>query len=372
MRILWRCVFLLLVTFVSVAGALAQDATGDETTVDLPVSHLMQGFSYEPQMWNNCGPATLTNALTYFGYTDNQRRAAGYLKPNDQDKNVNPWEMVDFVNTQVPEIPVYAVYRVGGNIDLLRTLLYSDFPVIIEEGYDPPPHDLGWMGHYLLLIGYDDSTEVFTTLDSYEGANVNYSYAQIDQFWQHFNRTYIVLYGQSREAELMALLGDDVDPGTNASNALQQARDEATADNNDSFAWFNMGTNFVMIARFYPEGSEERLLYYDYAATAFNQARTVGEGLPWRMMWYQFGPYEAYNGIGRYGDTTSLARTVIDNYVLGANETHFPVEETYYYAGIAREALGETDRAITNYSTAVSLNSNFILAREALDSLPGD
>ncbi|NOG52335.1 MAG: hypothetical protein HND48_25055 [Chloroflexi bacterium] len=43
------------------------------------------------------------------------------------------------------------------------------------------------------------------------------------------------------------------------------------------------------------------------------------------------------------------------------------VEETFYYAGLAREALGERDRAINNLREAVNFNPNFTAAREKLD-----
>src|SRR5215207_7266416 len=81
--------------------------------VILPSSYSLSGIEFEYQGWNNCGPATITNALTYFGYGDDQTRAANWLKPNREDKNVSPWQMVQFVNSKVPEIPVYALMRVG-------------------------------------------------------------------------------------------------------------------------------------------------------------------------------------------------------------------------------------------------------------------
>ena len=362
MNVLKHILFLLILLIPTVSALAQEEGTAVSS---LPASHQLSGFSYEPQMWNNCGPATLTNGLSFFGYTDNQRRAANYLKPDIEDKNVTPWQMIDFVNTQVPEIPVYAVVRAGGTLDRLKTLLANEFPVIIEEGYDPPPHDLGWMGHYLLLTGYDDNNRTFNTHDSYIGANTSYTYDHVDEFWQHFNRTYIVLYRQEREEELMTLLGEDADPFVNAQRALEQARAEATADRTDAFAWFNMGSNFVAMARFYPEGSEEARTQYGYAATAFDEARK--QGLPWRMLWYQFGPLEAYNAVGRYGDTISLARATIDT--KGPSDEYLPVEEIYYYAGVAREALGETNNAVANYQTALLLNNNFTPAREALDTL---
>ena len=88
-------IFLLLLLSFPAAGALAQS---DQS---LPSAVQLDGFRFEYQGWNNCGPATLTNALTYFGYTDNQTRAAQFLKPNGEDKNVSPNEMIRFVNSQV-------------------------------------------------------------------------------------------------------------------------------------------------------------------------------------------------------------------------------------------------------------------------------
>lgn len=346
----------LLLAFLT-GGTLAQDDTTNTETDDLasalPAAYTLNGFTYHAQTWNNCGPATLTMALSYFGYADGQARAAAWLKPNYEDKNVSPWQMSEFVNTQVPEIPVYSYVRYGGTLDLLKTLIYNGFPVIIEAGYDPPRAAQGWMGHYLLMVGYDDTTQQFTTYDSYDGQNMVYSYDHIAEFWQHFNYTYIVLYDSSQQQDLDALLGDDADLDQNIRNALEIARNEAIADQTDNFAWFNMGTNLVMMGQ------------YEDAATAFDVARTTGAGLPWRMLWYQFGPYEAYHEMGRYNDMIVLAQAALND---GGGQY---VEETYYYGGLAREGLGETERAIANYQAAVNFNPNFTPARERLDALTG-
>ncbi len=93
----------------------------------LPPYYLLQNVRYEPQQWNNCGPATITNALSYFGYQDNQTRAAKWLKPNYEDKNVSPEQLVEFVNTQVSELPVYAKLRYGGNRDLMNACWQTIF-----------------------------------------------------------------------------------------------------------------------------------------------------------------------------------------------------------------------------------------------------
>jgi len=205
------------------------------------------------------------------------------------------------------------------------------------------------MGHYLLIKGYDDAQGVFITNDSYLGEDRAYAYDDIDTFWQHFNYVYITLYPTNREEELNAILGEDADEQQNIARAFALARAEAIADNADAFAWFNMGTNLVMQGK------------YADAATAYDQARAIG--LPWRMMWYQFGMFEAYYQMQRYDDMLDLA---VSNLNDGGGQY---VEETYYYAGLARIGQGDLDRARVQFDNALRFNPNFTPAQVALDSI---
>ena len=340
-----RSLLLLLIALgVVCLGALAQT---NEDGASLPEMFRMRNLGAEYQGWNNCAPATLTNALVHFGYADDQYRAAKWLKPNHEDKNVSAWQMAEFVNTKIPELPVYAIVRDGGRLELLQRLMVSGFPVIIEFGYEPEGYT--WMGHYLLLAGYDEALEEFNTMDSFNGPNTRYSYDKIEHYWQHFNYKYIVLYTVNREAELMALLGADADEWQNQINALELARAEAIADQDDAHAWFNMGSSFVALGM------------YDAAAQAYDKA--ISLGLPWRMFWYQFGAWEAYYHTERYGDMIRIAR---QNQNDGGGQY---VEETYYYLGLAREGRGETSLALENYNVALSFNPNFSPAREAKERL---
>lgn len=314
----------------------------------LPASWQLSGIQHIYQGWNNCGPATLTEGLTYFGLSDDQYPAAQWLKPNAEDKNVSPWQMLEYVNQQIGGT-VRALERQGGTVERLKTLIASNFVVIIEEGYDPPGENLGWMGHYLLLSGYDDATQQFTAQDTYKGPNLQYSYDHIAEYWEHFNRLYLVLYDGSREAELLGLLGSDADERQNSYNALVMATEDARANQSDAFAWFNIGTNYTALGD------------YPRAAAAFDQARNIG--LPWRMMWYQFGAFEAYYHVGRYDDMIALAQANLND---GGGQY---VEETFYYGGLAREGLGENERALNNYNGALQFNPNFTPARVARDAL---
>ena len=43
----------------------------------------------------------------------------------------------------------------GGELSRLKQFLANGIPVVVEVSYLPEPND--WMGHYRLLVGYDDA-----------------------------------------------------------------------------------------------------------------------------------------------------------------------------------------------------------------------
>lgn len=317
------------------------------TEAPLPKSHMLnlEQIRYEQQGWNNCGPTTMTMALSYFGWGRDQYTAARWMKPHTEDKNVSPWQMVRFVNENTPSTNVKALYRIGGTTTLLKRLLAANFPVVIEESIQPEGE--GWMGHYVLLVGYDDYAQHFLTFDSYLGSNQQKGrpspYSVFDEKWRHFNRVFMVVYSQDRELELRKVLGDYVDPNYGYQASLAMARQAAERDRNDKWAWFNMGSAYVALKQ------------YDNAAIAFDQALRLN--LPFRMLWYQFGPYEAFYQIGDYPNVHALANSTI--------ATTRYVEESYYWKGMAYAAEGNTSAAIDEFNTALRYNGNFFPAQEA-------
>ena len=54
----------------------------------------------------------------------------------------------------------------NGDADTLRQLLSAGVPVLIETWHEPKPND--GMGHYRLLIGYDDAAQEWIAYDSYD------------------------------------------------------------------------------------------------------------------------------------------------------------------------------------------------------------
>lgn len=327
------------------------------TLVPLPSYARIENFQHKAQDWNNCGPATLAMALTHFGLNYTQQQTAAQLKPNEEDRNVTPDELAAFVNENTDYA---ALARVNGDPDLLRRLLANDFPAIIEIGLDPPGEVayLEWYGHYLLATGYDDDAQelwVFDSLiwdtdqlrDQNSPFGRSYSYDELANYWPQFNGAYVVLYDPARSDELAAILGDDMDDNLMWQRSLETARDRLNDEPENAFFWFNLGSSLVNLGQ------------HEEAVTAFDKARSIG--LPWRMLWYQFGPYEAYYQAGRYVDVVLLANTTLEGRPF--------FEESYYYRGLAQAAMGDLDNARLSLQDAVDFNPFFALAADALNTL---
>jgi tetratricopeptide (TPR) repeat protein len=328
-----------------VASTVAEEAaiSGVSPEVDYRSSAVLSGISYTRQGWNECGPANITMALSYYGWQNDLSYAASRLKWGREDKNVSPIEMVNFVNDNSQ---VRALTRVGGDLALIKKLVSNGFPVVIESSYAFEGYD--WLGHYRTIIGYDDNGAQFTINDSYIGENILEGYQSVDRRWKEFNRRFLVLYLPQDEATLARVLGDYADPATAAQHAFDVAQEEARLNPQDAYAWSNMGLSLV------------QLQDYERAARAFDRALSIG--LHWRTLWYQFGMFEAYYNVGRYDDIIALADSVIQS-------SGGYVEEAYYWKGQALAGKGQTSEALDAFSRAISLNDSYQAAVAARDEL---
>ncbi len=327
-------------------------ATPAPTPTALPVQASLPPLTHTYQTWNNCGPATLSMALRYFDRTETQADAAAFLKPDPEDKNVSPDEMAAYARS----LGLEATVRVGGDLTRLKQLLGAGFPVLVETWFIPEPGDQ--MGHYRLLTGYDDASGHFIAHDSYNGPNVHLEYAAFDELWRVFNRVYLVIYYPDQAGQLAALLGDEMNDAAMYARALDTARLEALNPSAEcvayedcadaaAFAWFNVGSNLTHLGR------------HADAVAAYDQARVLG--LPWRMLWYQFGPYRSYYAVGRYDDVITLA-----NVTLGVVDN---LEESHYWRGMTYLAQENSGQARADFQAALKYNPHFTLAAEALESL---
>jgi len=339
-------------------------------TTPLPATVMLEGVKYEHQhgRLNYCGPANFSMALTYWGWTGNRDVIGKAVKPSDKDKNVMPYELQDYITDNVPGMT--SLIRFGGDLDLLKRMVAGGVPVVVEKGiYETDINGkYSWMGHYAFVTGYDDTTGEIIYQDTYQpdpkknpGPNHHIKDGTFLEGWRAFDYVFVVVYPVDKENQVLSLLGPYADDQWASQHALSVAQMETQtlADIDRFFAWFNVGTSHIA------------LLQYADAAIAFDYAFNVYAGLdvsdsvrPYRMMWYQTGPYKAYYYTNRFADVINLADTTLNDTIAE------PVlEESLYWRGRAYYMAGKTDLAVKDYRDALKVHSNWIPATQALQDL---
>jgi hypothetical protein len=336
--------------------------TSTPNPTPIPQAYLIQGGTYYSQNFgeNMCAPANLATLLSYWGWHGKPEDVSAAIKPYSKDKNVMPYEMQDYAVS----LGYGAAVRVGGDVGLLKRFVAAGIPVLVERGvfFRDLSGVVSWMGHYAVVIGYDDATGMFTIQDTFIKADYLISYSELETEWQSFNYIYLIIYTPDRESEVDRLLGADLDETVNYRNAYIKASNEVYQYSGvqQFFAWYNVGTNLV------------KLEDYSGAANAYDQAFALYNTLPedktirpYRMLWYQTGPYFAYYYMGRYEDVIDLAT----NLSIDVSVTEPALEESFYWRGMAEEALGEADAAIDDYQKALHYHPGFGPALDALARL---
>lgn len=346
------------------------------TSTPIPASTILQGVKYVDQheRWNYCGPANLTMALNFWGWAGNRDDVARVVKPGNgnprdsfieqgkDDKNVMPYEMVDFVNE---ETEYRALMRYGGDLNLVKRFIAAGFPVLVEKGYYERDANgkISWLGHYLFTTGYDDARGGFVVQDAYlkPGKDLLSQYEDYLDGWRTFNYLFMVVYPADRENEIQNLLGPWADERWAAQHALEQAeKDIQTLTGNDLFfAWFNRGTSHVALQQYVDAATA-----YDQAFALYSKWDVEKADRPYRILWYQTGPYFAYFYSSRYSDVISLADTTLNETISKPT-----LEESLLWRGRAYYMSGNTQSAVDDYRAALKVHVNWVPAVQALQDL---
>lgn len=325
----------------------------------LPSNITLEGIRYQDQhgLWNYCAPANLAMQLSFWGWSGDRMDTGKILKPFEKDKNVMLYEMANYVNDYTA---YHAITRYGGTLDILKTIVAGGYPVLVEKGVfiRDVNGKISWMGHYAVINGYDDEKQEFLTQDSYFKPDYPVSYQDLITQWRSFNYLFLVIYPTDQESNLMNLLGDYANDLSANQIAYQQANQEIYENHGADlfFAWFNRGTSLV------------QLQDYAGAADAYDQAFQIYSQIsekdrPWRIMWYQTGPYFAYFYSGRYQDVINLATLTIDT----ASEPY--LEESFYWRAQAYVAIGNTPKAIEDLNQSLEYHPDFGPSVELLKQL---
>jgi hypothetical protein len=342
----------------------------------LPQTVSLPGVVYVDQhgRWNYCGPSNLTMALNFWGWKGNRDDVAKVVKPGSdnmkknfiergyEDKNVMPYELVDFVNEHTE---FRAIMRYGGDENLLKRLIAAGYPVVAEKGYYEADYTgkVDWLGHYLFTTGYDDNRGGFIVQDAWlqPGKNLLSDYKTYLEGWRSFNYLFILVYPPEEESKVMEALGPWADEEWAKRHALDIAEQEiqTTGGNDLFFAWFNKGTSHVALREY-----ADAAAAYDTAFAIYSNLDQTERRRPFRMMWYQTGPYFAYFYTNRYTDVINLATTTLEDTISA------PVlEESLLWRGRAYYMIGDTESAIKDYRAALKVHVNWEPAVQALQDL---
>ncbi|CAG0962033.1 hypothetical protein ANAEL_00685 [Anaerolineales bacterium] len=346
------------------------------TSTPLPGSVILPGVKYVDQheRWNYCGPANLTMALNFWGWTGNRDDVARVVKPGNgntrenfieqgkDDKNVMPYEMVDFINE---ETEYRALMRHGGDLNLVKRFIAAGFPVLVEKGYYERDANgkISWLGHYLFTTGYDDARGGFIVQDAYlkPGKDLLSKYEDYLDGWRTFNYLFIIVYPADRENNVFTLLGPWSDERWAAQHALELAEKDiqTLTGNNLFFAWFNRGTSHVALQEYVDASTA-----YDQAFALYSKWDVEKADRPYRILWYQTGPYFAYFYSARYNDVISLADTTLNETISKPT-----LEESLLWRGRAYYMSGDTQAAVDDYRAALKVHVNWVPAVQALQDL---
>jgi tetratricopeptide (TPR) repeat protein len=222
---------------------------------------------------------------------------------------------------------------------------------MVEESFHSDkkywPSDDLWAGHYLFINGYNDSTGSFVAQDTYYGPDMAVSYTELEKNWQSFNHVFIMIYPPEKEETVKEILGDDWDVDKNRQHALDRALAATKREPNNTYNWFNLGSNLVYFER------------YGEAAAAYDRARELG--FPQRMLRYQFGPFIAYFNSLRTDDLMTIAK-----YAAGITPNS---EEARLWLGWAHFRKGDREAAYSEFRKALNENENYLDAQYALNFL---
>ncbi len=302
---------------------------------------LLPGSKWIAQTFNNCGPATTSMVLQYFGYDVSQSETKSKLRTNEDDKNVFTYEMADYMRK---DYGVESKLLYGGDINLLKKLIANGFYVVVENWLHPNED----IGHVTIIRGFDDEQGVLIADDSYIGNNITYPYEQFSKTqWKAFNYEYLPVYKAGSEDLLRAIVGSSWEEKTMYKKAAEKAESEIAKDQNDMHAWFNLGT------------SRYGLKDYQAAKQAFEKSHSLG--WPRRMLWYQIQPIQTFNTLGEYQKALEYA-----DIALWSNDSF---AEVHLEKAIAYKGLGNKQKAREEVDRALFFYPNLKAAQDFLASL---
>jgi hypothetical protein len=284
-------------------------------------------------------------ALSYFGIQESQAALGQALRPyqnpngDNDDKDVT----LDALAGEARTLGLLAYSRPNGSVQLLKRFVANGMPVIAETTMTIADD----IGHYRVAKGFDDTAGTITQDDSMQGHNIQFSYADFDAMWKKYNYEYLVLVPKAKQALAEAILGSDL----NEKVAWQQTVlvDEAALAQNPD----DIDSRFNLSVALYYVGAYKQ---------SVDQFEKVQNELPFRTLWYQIEPIEAYYALGDYAQVFTLTDSILNN----GNRAF---SQLYILRGDIDKKEGHLAAAKAEFEKAVYYNTHLKAAQDALRSV---
>lgn len=332
----------------SLVQNVTQPISSPAPTVNLlqpPPSKILPTDYHVFQTFNNCGPAALSMALRFYGVNVIQAELGQALRPyqvpngDNDDKSVTLEEMAD----KAKEYGLIPFHRPGGNIEKIKLFITYEIPVIART-WTKVNEDIG---HYRVVKGYDDSTGQIIQDDSLQNKNLWFTYEVFNTMWEKFNFEYLVLVPQDKVGIAEAILKDDANPQVAWQKAAQNAQKKLETNPDDIYSRFNLSVAYYNIGQF---------------QKSVEEFEKVESRLPFRTLWYQIEPIQAYFELGNYQKVFLITDKVLRNY-------NRAFSELYLIRGKIYQKQGNVEAARNEFEKTVFYNQNLKKAQEALSSI---
>lgn len=297
------------------------------------------------QTFNNCGPATLSMALSYWNMSISQKELGNILRPyqiaggDNDDKSVTLQEVAD----QAESYGLYSYLRPNGTPQMLEEFISQGIPVVTRTWLKPDED----IGHYRVIRGYDRTTRTLIQDDSLQGANISYSYDDFNAIWKPFNYEYLVIVDEGKKELAEHILGEELKENIAWKNALLRIEREIVDDPE------NWHLTFAKSRIHYYLGE------YDKSIEEFEK---VESRISFRTLWYQIEPILSYFEVETFDRVFSLTTNILNN-------QNRAFSELYHLRGLIYKKQGNRDLARVEFEKALVYKNNYMPSIQELNSL---
>jgi tetratricopeptide (TPR) repeat protein len=194
---------------------------------------------------------------------------------------------------------------------------------------------------------YDEDSQTIIQDDSLQGKDLVYSFDDFNAVWKKFNYEYLVLVPHDKIQIAERILREDADEKFAWARAVKNSENELVTNPNDVYARFNLSVALYNIGE------------YERSVAEFEKVEQL---LPFRTLWYQIEPIQAYYELKNYDRVFEISDRVLNYY-------NRAFSELYIIRGNIYKERGEIELARAEYEKAVLYNVNLKSARDALSSV---